>query len=41
MEYLKNILKVEPANGEAWGNLGMLSVLVDAYLVSHSQATAT
>jgi hypothetical protein len=22
MEYLKNILKVEPANGEAWGNLG-------------------
>jgi len=23
MEYLKNILKVEPANGEAWGNLGM------------------
>lgn len=22
MEYLKTILKVEPANGEAWGNLG-------------------
>jgi tetratricopeptide (TPR) repeat protein len=22
MDYLKNILKVEPANGEAWGNLG-------------------
>ena len=25
MEYLKNILKVEPANGEAWGNLGRLN----------------
>lgn len=22
MEFLKNILKVEPSNGEAWGNLG-------------------
>lgn len=22
MEFLRNILKIEPANGEAWGNLG-------------------
>lgn len=22
MDFLKNILKVEPSNGEAWGNLG-------------------
>jgi hypothetical protein len=36
MEYLKNILKVEPANGEAWGNLGMPSAFIDAQLVSHS-----
>ena len=29
MDYLKNILKVEPANGEAWGNLGMDKTCVD------------
>ena len=23
MEYLKDVLKIEPANGDAWGNLGM------------------
>lgn len=35
MEYLKNIIKMEPANGEAWGNLGhchlMMDNLQDAY----------
>ncbi|KAK4935282.1 glucose repression mediator protein [Elasticomyces elasticus] len=29
MEYLKNILKVEPANGEAWGNLGHCYLMMD------------
>lgn len=28
MEYLKNILKVEPANGEAWGNLGKMTCAI-------------
>lgn len=35
MEYLRNIIKMEPANGEAWGNLGhchlMMDNLQDAY----------
>jgi general transcriptional corepressor CYC8 len=35
MEYLKNIIKMEPANGDAWGNLGhchlMMDNLQDAY----------
>jgi general transcriptional corepressor CYC8 len=35
MEYLKKILQVEPANGDAWGNLGhcylMLDNLQEAY----------
>ena len=35
MEFLKNIIKMEPANGEAWGNLGhchlMMDNLQDAY----------
>ena len=26
MEYLKDVLKIEPANGEAWGNLGLYTV---------------
>lgn len=29
MEYLRNILKVEPANGEAWGNLGHCYLMMD------------
>jgi tetratricopeptide (TPR) repeat protein len=43
MEYLKNILKVEPANGEAWGNLGTFtspSASVHSLTV-HTQAIAT
>lgn len=35
MEFLKNIIKMEPANGDAWGNLGhchlMMDNLQDAY----------
>lgn len=35
MEYLKNVLKIDPQNGEAWGNLGhchlMMDSLQDAY----------
>jgi tetratricopeptide (TPR) repeat protein len=35
MDYLRNIIKMEPANGEAWGNLGhchlMMDNLQDAY----------
>lgn len=26
IEYLQNILKIDPQNGEVWGNLGMFSL---------------
>jgi general transcriptional corepressor CYC8 len=29
MEYLRNIIKMEPANGEAWGNLGHCHLMMD------------
>ena len=34
MEYLKNILKVEAANGEAWGNLGKYPLHVKSTLLT-------
>ena len=41
MEYLKNILKVEPANGEAWGNLGKIQAYLLLVLSSQSKAIVT
>ena len=28
MEFLKDVLKIEPANGDAWGNLGLCTALL-------------
>jgi tetratricopeptide (TPR) repeat protein len=41
MEYLKNILKVEPANGEAWGNLGKALGFPSSTASYHEQAIVT
>lgn len=44
MEYLRNILKVENANGEAWGNLGkpLIDYLQKIFPATHHiQVTAT
>jgi general transcriptional corepressor CYC8 len=42
MEFLKNVLKVEPSNGEAWGNLGIsCRPRLGRNVTDLNQATAT
>lgn len=42
VEYLRTILKVDPANGDVWGSLGKLPVFtMERHALTLSQATVT